>query len=357
MRQVGSSGGSMLGVAVDGRGRVYACDAGRGEIARWDPTTGAVSTYARGVDGGDMDCPNVAAFGPDGSLYVTCSGEDDRPEIVRISPGGEHVERWTDAAPGYPNGALVTPDGAALVVVEAHEQRVVRVPILADGSAGSPSLVAALPDTDPDGIALAADGAYWVTLYRPEGSSADRSGRRGRGRRRRPPRVDVRRADEHRMGGGGPRPRRDRERRRHVPVDRRSRGRRHAAAPAGVRLMSGDTATIGPAPRRAPRSFVVVFQLRIVMCWYMGIATTRESRLWVARLVSRGEVEHAATRARRVHALLRRHVAQRDRGRQRRLQEDHLVAVPLRDRRRSPAVRASTTDRIWLALRRTTLAS
>jgi gluconolactonase len=169
VRRVGSSGGSMLGVAVDGRGRVYACDAGNGEIARWDPTTGSVSIYARGVDGQDMDCPNVAAFGPDGTLYVTCSGEDDRPEVVRISPGGEHVERWTDATPGYPNGALVTPDGAALVVVEAHEQRVVRVPILADGSAGRPSPVAELPDTDPDGIALAADGAYWVTLYRPDG--------------------------------------------------------------------------------------------------------------------------------------------------------------------------------------------
>ena len=169
VRPVGSSGGSMLGLAVDGRGRVYACDAGNGEIVRWDPTTGSVSIYARGVDGQDMDCPNVAAFGPDGSLYVTCSGEDDRPEVVRISPGGEHVERWTDATPGYPNGALVTPDGAALVVVEAHEQRVVRVPVLADGSAGRPSIVAELPDTDPDGIALAADGAYWVTLYRPDG--------------------------------------------------------------------------------------------------------------------------------------------------------------------------------------------
>ncbi len=167
--QVGSSGGSMLGIAVDGRGRVYACDAGKGEIARWDPATGEVGTYARGVGGEDMDCPNVAAFGPDGVLYVTCSGEDGRPEILRISPGGGHVERWTDTAPGYPNGALVTPDGGALVVVEAHEQRVVRVPILDDGSAGQPSLVAEVPDTDPDGIALAADGAYWVTLYRPDG--------------------------------------------------------------------------------------------------------------------------------------------------------------------------------------------
>ena len=40
----------------------------------------------------------------------------------------------SDATPGYPNGALVTPDGSALVVVEAHRQRVVTLPILADGS-------------------------------------------------------------------------------------------------------------------------------------------------------------------------------------------------------------------------------
>ena len=78
----------MLGIAVDGAGRVYACDAGRGEIARMDPMTGVRSVYARGVDDDDLDTPNVAAFGPDGVLYVTCSGEDDRPEIVRIAPGG-----------------------------------------------------------------------------------------------------------------------------------------------------------------------------------------------------------------------------------------------------------------------------
>ena len=69
----------------------------------------------------------------------------------------------------YPNGALVMPDGEALIVVEAKAQRLVRVPIGADGSAGEPSTVAELPDTDPDGVALAADGSLWVTLYRPDG--------------------------------------------------------------------------------------------------------------------------------------------------------------------------------------------
>ena len=164
----GATGGSMLGLTVDGAGRIYACDAGRGEIARMDPSTGTLDVYARGVRGEDLDTPNVAAFGPDGILYVTCSGEGDRPEIVRVLPGG-NTERWTAAIPRYPNGCLVTPDGSAVVVVEAKAERVVRLPILSDGSAGQPEVVAELPDTDADGIALAADGAYWVTLYRPDG--------------------------------------------------------------------------------------------------------------------------------------------------------------------------------------------
>ena len=169
LTQVATSGGSMLGLAVDGRGRVYACDAGKGEIARLDPATGVVETYARGVDGGDMDCPNVAAFGPDGVLYVTCSGEQGRPEVVRIEPGGGDATQWTTAVPAYPNGCLVTPDGSALVVVEAKAERIVRLAINADGSAGEPETIAELPDTDADGIALDADGNYWVTLYRPDG--------------------------------------------------------------------------------------------------------------------------------------------------------------------------------------------
>jgi sugar lactone lactonase YvrE len=170
VRQVGSSGGSMLGVAVDGRGRVYACDSGKGEIARLDDAGGgAVSVYARGVGGEEMDCPNVAAFGPDGAMYVTCSGEEGRPEILRVAPGGGEAERWTTAVPAYPNGCLVTPGGEALVVAEAKAERIVSVPILADGSAGEPETIATLPNTDADGIALDAEGDLWVTLYRPDG--------------------------------------------------------------------------------------------------------------------------------------------------------------------------------------------
>jgi len=169
------TGGSMLGLAVDGQGRVYACDSGRGEIVRMDTRTHEISLYARGVDGVNLDTPNVLAFGPDGMAYVTCSGEGGRPEIVRIAPGG-HTETWTAAVPRYPNGCLVTPDGAALVVVEAQAQRLVLVAIGEDGSAGDPQTIAELPDTDADGVSLAADGSYWVTLYRPDGLARVTSG-------------------------------------------------------------------------------------------------------------------------------------------------------------------------------------
>lgn len=162
---VGSTGGWMLGLAVDGRGRVYACDHGRNVIARLDPASGRIETYG---EGRTLDTPNVAAFDAHGNLYVTCSGERGRPEIVRIDPS-RTMHTWSTEVPAYPNGCVVTPDGDALLVVEARAERVVRVPILADGAAGVPQTVVVMPDTDADGLALDAEGHLWVTLYRPDG--------------------------------------------------------------------------------------------------------------------------------------------------------------------------------------------
>jgi sugar lactone lactonase YvrE len=167
--ELATTGGSMLGLAADGRGRVYACDEGNGEIVQLDPSTGAVKVYARGPGGVALDTPNAIAFDPAGFLYLTCSGEGGDPMIVRIAPGGEEVAAWSRDVPGYPNGVVVEPAGGGLVVVEAHAQRVVRLAIESDGSAGPPSVIVELPGTDPDGVALDAAGGIWVTLYRPDG--------------------------------------------------------------------------------------------------------------------------------------------------------------------------------------------
>jgi gluconolactonase len=168
VEQLASTGGWMLGLAVDGDGRVYACDHGNGTIARLDPVRGSVKPYGHGRGDRPFDTPNVAAFGPSGSLYVTCSGEAGHPEIARIDRSGV-IETWTIDVPAYPNGCVVLPDESALLVVEAKAERVVRVPINADGSAGSPETFVELPDTDADGLALDADGDLWITLFRPDG--------------------------------------------------------------------------------------------------------------------------------------------------------------------------------------------
>jgi gluconolactonase len=164
---LGSTGGWMLGLAVDGDGRVYACDHGRGRIARYDPRAGTFEDYGRGRTE-PFDTPNVAVFDATGNLYLTCSGEEGRPEIARVDPDGA-ITTWTAGVPGYPNGAVVTPDGDALLVVEAKAERVARIEIRPDGSAGRIDTFVELPRTDADGLALDAEGYLWVTLYRPDG--------------------------------------------------------------------------------------------------------------------------------------------------------------------------------------------
>ena len=155
-------------MTLDGSGNVYGCDMGRGEIVRVDPS-GAVTTYAHGTGEHPLRVPNFSAFDDAGRLYVTDSGEwgADDGLVFRVAPGGETTV-WTDAVTAFPNGCCLTAAGDALLVIESHMRRVVRVPIEGDGSAGVPELVADLAGSQPDGIALAVDGTMFVGCYRPD---------------------------------------------------------------------------------------------------------------------------------------------------------------------------------------------
>lgn len=167
--EVASTGGEILGVALDGSGRVYACDAGNAAVARVDVRSGEVETYSTGTERHPMRLPNALAFDEVGNLYVTDSGAylQDDGIVFRVSPSGA-TEVWTRDAPRYPNGCCLDPSGTALYVVESYFPGVVAIPIRGDGSAGRPRVVIELPGTVPDGVALDAEGSLYVTCYRPD---------------------------------------------------------------------------------------------------------------------------------------------------------------------------------------------
>jgi gluconolactonase len=165
--EIASTGGFMYGVATDRAGNVYACDFGRAEISRIG-RDGRVGTYSSGAAGRPFRVPNFAAFDDDGNLFVTDSGGwgDDDGLVFRIAPGGE-TEVWSDRVPRFPNGCCLTDTGDALLVIESHGRCVTRIPI-DDGGAGSPEVVVSLPGSQPDGMALAADGTLLIGCYRPD---------------------------------------------------------------------------------------------------------------------------------------------------------------------------------------------
>jgi gluconolactonase len=166
--QIASTDGFLYGITLDANGNVYGCDFGRAEVVRVTPT-GEVRSYSKGTRERPMRVPNFAAFDDAGNLFVTDSGEWRRDDglVFRVSPGGETIV-WAEEANGFTNGCCLTAGGDALLVVESTKSRVVRFPILSDGSAGPMELVVDLDGSLPDGVALATDGTMFVGCYRPD---------------------------------------------------------------------------------------------------------------------------------------------------------------------------------------------
>lgn len=148
-------GGSMLGVALDGSGAVYACDVGNRCIQQIAPD-GSIRRY-----GGAMKHPNFPVFGADGALWVSDSGGWGRANggVVRIDPDAS-TERVLDGL-HFANG-LALQDGW-LYVVESTWPRIVRVPV----SGGAPEPVVVFDRVVPDGLAFDIDGGLWIGCWQP----------------------------------------------------------------------------------------------------------------------------------------------------------------------------------------------
>src|SRR5215216_3733330 len=103
--QVARAPGFVLGLAVDGRGRLAVCCDGVQSLCVLED--GAVRTLQNG-----LRRPNYAAFAPDGTLYFSDSGDWGRDDgrVFRLGADGD-LELFSDALPHFPNGCAVSGDG------------------------------------------------------------------------------------------------------------------------------------------------------------------------------------------------------------------------------------------------------
>ncbi len=164
VEQIAASEGSfMLGLCLDAAGCLYVCDAGRAAVLRVDPS-GAVETWCEAAGGQPFVCPNWPAFAPDGSLYVSDSGPEDPAlvdgRIVRIPPGGGDGEQLDLPPLHFPNGLALHADGT-LVLLESFRPRLVAV------RPSGLEVLAELPGTVPDGVAVDSEGGFVVSCYYP----------------------------------------------------------------------------------------------------------------------------------------------------------------------------------------------
>jgi sugar lactone lactonase YvrE len=113
------------------------------------------------VDGRGNVYVNTINF--DFADFTSVIGSGAAPgKIALVTPDGEAREVAADLA--FPNGMIVTPDNATLIVAESFARRLTAFDISADGSLSNRRVWA---DVTGDGICMDADGAVWCSDVGP----------------------------------------------------------------------------------------------------------------------------------------------------------------------------------------------
>lgn len=168
--EVANTGGFILGLASDAMGRIYAIDNFHKCVWLFDPLTLLLVKWIDCVVDAPIRVPNWGAFGPDGSYYLTDSGDWDTPNgciWVREPSGALRV--FSNDAINFPNGCAVSPDGSTLYYVEsAPFGAICQLSIDEFGATGPREVLCELGVAVPDGITIASDHSLIVACYRPD---------------------------------------------------------------------------------------------------------------------------------------------------------------------------------------------
>lgn len=166
--QVYDHKGFMLGLSSDGENRVYAIDNANKCVWRYDPRTSSSEKWLTGPVSNGFITPNHGAFGPDGSFYLTDSGEWDKQNgKVWVKRPGQEVKIFSSELTNFPNGNAVSKDGRKLYVVESQPSSISEVLIGPTGEFESKKVLVNLGLFVPDGIRIAADGSLIISFYSP----------------------------------------------------------------------------------------------------------------------------------------------------------------------------------------------
>jgi sugar lactone lactonase YvrE len=130
---------------------------------------GTLGTYADLSSVTEVGCNDIVIDGR-GNAYVNnvnfdfATGPppgDVAPGFVVLVPADGSDPRVVADDLAFPNGMVVTPDNATLVVAESYRNQLTAYDIAADGSLSRRRAWAHLGEDNPDGICLDASGAAW----------------------------------------------------------------------------------------------------------------------------------------------------------------------------------------------------
>jgi gluconolactonase len=164
-----STEGFTLGLAFDGGGNLYTCDLKHAAVFRLDGA-GRLELFTEGGGEAKLRVPNFPVVDEDRNcLYVSDSYDmaEPGPGVWRFDLDTGKGGLWYDRPMTFANGMALSPERDFLYVAETFAQRVVRVPVLRDGSAGEAEVFVEDIERLPDGLAFDAEGNLYVSCYEP----------------------------------------------------------------------------------------------------------------------------------------------------------------------------------------------
>ena len=166
LRQVSVTGSSphLLGLRFNPfNGDLIVLDFGAGQALKVDPTTGAASVFMTVTGSSGL---NALTFDKAGNAYVSDSFQGI---IWTVGPGGGAGAQWINdpllRTTGFPpfgaNGVDFTDDFHTLLVANTGDDRIIKIPVQGDGTAGTATILANAVIA-ADGIVLDRHGNIWV---------------------------------------------------------------------------------------------------------------------------------------------------------------------------------------------------